>query len=347
MNRLVSLVSSDVVQGLVLGGVLLGVLWRSWRGRFMSLMPRRTATDNDQPLLMTYYTKGHDVTHLASGVKEEVPYAIFMTMHKAGAKQEVWAPEGSLVYRIELPFQTNAHLVGLSTSYASGLYEAASFVASQGLEPVELEGDFSRVFSLYAAPGQQAQARYVFDPVAMEFVMEYCKNSFWEIAGDEMYFASEPGQIKDDVIANSVHFVRHIEPALVKLLPGGAVAGVRHDSPYGQFHGPALHCPLCAQPMTIGEYWQECPNGHGRLLFAGNLVKLRQGKIAPNEAVATAAGGGAAQDGARPAYIRCPHCGNAMTPVDYQLTGVVIDVCTHCAYRWCDAAELTKIAPKA
>ena len=41
--------------------------------------------------------------------------------------------------------------------------------------------------------------------------------------------------------------------------------------------------------------------------------------------------------------LYCPNCSNKMDKVDYNLTGIIIDSCTACPYRWLDAGEVAKI----
>ena len=42
--------------------------------------------------------------------------------------------------------------------------------------------------------------------------------------------------------------------------------------------------------------------------------------------------------------VICPNCQHPMVLVDYQDSGVEINSCEHCPYRWLDADEITELA---
>ncbi|QQS18042.1 zf-TFIIB domain-containing protein [Candidatus Saccharibacteria bacterium] len=45
----------------------------------------------------------------------------------------------------------------------------------------------------------------------------------------------------------------------------------------------------------------------------------------------------------RDSELVCPHCGAIMNRVDYNSTGIIIDSCIKCHYRWLDRGEFGKI----
>lgn len=319
--------------------IILAVIWynRNKSIRMMNFFRKNYETaDDEQPLLLSYYSRGLDLQNMASGKHKGVGYSVLMTLKPSMRLFETWAPPGALIYRIEMPFHTEAHIVGLSKKHRLALPEVESFVKANHLERVTLEGNFPDIFSLFAAPGQQTQARYVFDPAAMAYVADYCKNNFWEIAGDELYFVSERDHQAGNVIANSAEFIDQIRPALTSAFSGKKQA--KHEAPYGKYRGPVMKCPACATDLTQCTHWFECPSCNGHLLHGKDLIKANRGQIeAPENMSSTVT--------ERPSSIQCPHCQNPMTIVDYQFSGVHIDTCTKCPYRWCDAGELAKIMP--
>lgn len=100
-----------------------------------------------------------------------------------------------------------------------------------------------------------------------------------------------------------------------------------------------MKCPECAQTLkTFNRDCFVCSDGHGALIFNKHLrekdedlvSKIEQGEMLP---VSTQ----------RTHSIACPHCGTLMHQVDYNSTGIIIDSCLKCHYRWLDRGELRKI----
>lgn len=96
-------------------------------------------------------------------------------------------------------------------------------------------------------------------------------------------------------------------------------------------------CPLCKQTLQESNSALLCPTGHGALITGKLLSNIKeeasaqQGKSVGEDLVSTAK------------VISCPNCDYKMEKVDYNHTGVVIDTCTNCPYRWLDAGEIAKI----
>lgn len=105
-------------------------------------------------------------------------------------------------------------------------------------------------------------------------------------------------------------------------------------------YNPLMLCPACHEKLTeTGPDALICPQGHGALVTA----KLLRGDAVGDDAKVQAAE--AAQPGKdeRAGGMACPHCGALMTETNYVGSGVMIDVCLACPYRWLDAGELKKI----
>lgn len=95
-------------------------------------------------------------------------------------------------------------------------------------------------------------------------------------------------------------------------------------------------CPRCSKVLSRDDSASYCPDGHGYLLTSKSLRNLEDGRI--NEADYKA-------NKARNAHARarCPVCSEKMKPVDYCLSGIIIDSCSKCHHRWLDAGEITGI----
>jgi predicted RNA-binding Zn-ribbon protein involved in translation (DUF1610 family) len=298
-----------------------------------------TARDVKSGILFAFYTKGNMLLPADRGQVGKLYYDTYITMHGGPLFGEPVAPAGVIIFRVDMPFNTQAHLVGISAKEHAVKLSATAFVDESGLEPVELEGDFNNYFKLYAPADQQIHARYVFDPAAMQFVIDFCANHDWELVYDELYFTISADQDAGPLVAKSLEFIKQIQPAIVREFP--TEEALRQKVSYGEYRGNPLACPVCKKEMSYQTYWHECPDGHGRLLHAQKLLGFRIGTIKttitePTVAIAD-----------RKMHLNCPHCGNEMMPTQYVKRGLMIDSCTKCPYRWLDAGELAKILPKA
>lgn len=97
-----------------------------------------------------------------------------------------------------------------------------------------------------------------------------------------------------------------------------------------------MHCPRCNAALVRGRAWLACPSGHGFLINGSQMNSERKSDAAIEYTPSTSLTQGAD-------VLSCPSCGSVMTPTPYQSTGAVIDVCTHCAYRWLDGNEVAPI----
>src|SRR5436305_4122052 len=97
-----------------------------------------------------------------------------------------------------------------------------------------------------------------------------------------------------------------------------------------------MRCPICNSPLTETDGVFMCPLGHGTLMSGKLLGELKELNI-PDEAPSTLA-----QDTAKKS-LNCPHCSAPMQKVNYNDTGIIIDSCTNCPYRWLAAGEIEKI----
>ena len=232
---------------------------------------------------------------------------------------------------VDLPFTSRVHLVGIPKSLRGDV----TIMKSNHMEPVILEGDYPNYFLLYAETRQQTESRYVLDPAAMVFTVDFCQSFYWEIQDSTLYFA---GQHAMPSLAQIDDFVRHIRPAIESPNPNLTHAA---KLSYTKRSYRTLACPFCSEKLVEGEHLLECPAGHGCLLTGKQMLQLRN--LPARDIRAQLSHPPHAPD-ARPERIACPYCTHAMKPSTYQATSVVIDICDKCGYRWLDAGELTSLA---
>ena len=237
------------------------------------------------------------------------------------------------MYSIELPFTSGVHLLGCATD--SDMKIDIQTLGSS-MERVELEGDYSNYFTLYADKKQDAKNQYVLDPKAMLFTVDFCRNYNWEIIDDTLYFMNYSQLPSLDIVDE---FVSQIRPAVET--PSDRRANPYRMS-YTDFSGRTILCPLCSVELKEDEQWLECPNEHGGLVTGSQLMKLRQ-NLDANEHITAIDNGTAVGHAA----IVCPYCSSKMEATKYQSTNTEIDVCTKCMFRWVDSGELKLLANQA
>ena len=158
--------------------------------------------------------QGNYFTYVVSGVK------LFSDSQTVGT------------YAVELPFKSGAHIIGIPNSHRFS-------INSDVMEKVTLEGDYPSYFTLYADLLQQVQSRYVLDPSAMVFTVDFCQRFEWEILDDTLYFSSGAVLPSFDIIDT---FIDELGPAI-------EVASDRRKNPYKMSYiGTAVRtmfCPIC------------------------------------------------------------------------------------------------------
>ena len=288
----------------------------------------------DSSVLLAFYTDGTQLEKLHSGQIGDMNYTAIMASSNLSLDGSSSNP--ALIYQIELPFKTNIHLVGIPK--LTGVTQLDPAGRNSLMEPVVLEGDYRNYFTLYAEKGMQMQARYVLDPKAMLFTMDFCRSHNWEILKDTLYFVQTGGQAKDDntpMFDDIEKFVNEIQPALsVPLSP----LEEQQRTPYGQDRRTDLTCPVCQTVMLRDNSLYRCPNAHGVLLMANQLAAYKSGELASESAQTITPQVNKSAHGA----LLCPSCGTVMTPVPYNGSTTTIDSCTKCPYRWLDGKELLK-----
>jgi Zn-finger nucleic acid-binding protein len=289
----------------------------------------RKPTDADTPILLSYYTDSTMVMPLQQGKIGNLHYSAFATINTGGQIENPHT--GALLIRVELPFRTKIHLLGIPKNAGSMQLDP---VGNGVMEAIELEGDYSNYFHLYADTGADVEARYVLDPKAMLFTTDFCQSQAWELIRDELYFvqtsagqaAGDPTAVWDDVLL----FIAEIKPAVAdKDSPMQTIL----QAPYGQDRRQDLRCALCGSTLENHDVYFSCPKNDGILINGGHLEQLRQGEL--SIAMMKTLG-----DVARDHDITCAACGQKMQRVAYNGSSTIIDVCTNCPYRWLDRGEV-------
>lgn len=322
---------------LVVAIIVIGVaLWRKFSLR--RFVPGDNATLPDSPsdsAIISFYSAGHLLARAGSGTLDDMRFASYVTT-PAMDTSNAFTGGFAIINVLDLPFNTDTHMIGLSKQHGIDRVAFANFVQANGMERVELEGDFSDYFDLFAAKGEQIDVRSVLAPDAMAYVVDYCGQHFWEINRAEMYFVgSTEDKAAGDIFQEARDFVGKIKPALKPGQPGAPV--VHHEVAYGEYDGPPLKCPICSEPMASNNLWHVCPDAHGVLISGRELIGVRNGTIKIPVSVDKAVEHGA---------LTCPNCQHPMSLVDYEGTGVEIDSCENCPYRWLDANEIDRLVSK-
>ena len=228
------------------------------------------------------------------------------------------------MYAVYLPFQTSAHLLGLPRSDDSIKIPISK---SSSMEEVVLEGDYPNYFKLYADRGQQMESRYVLDPKAMVFTIDFCAGTHWEIVDNTLFFTGE-GKLPSFKVVDQ--FVKEIRPAIESAAPKDHTR-----ISYGHMNIADFYCPVCDEKLVNGQSWMECPNHHGFLVTGRQIKSLRDKMTYSPQKVAF--------DDGRTNGIKCPYCSQPMIATRYQYSDAMIDRCSKCIYRWVDKPEAEAI----
>ena len=272
----------------------------------------------DSPVLLVQSTQGELINGHQGNTPAGLPYTYLL------GSTNLFSNDTSIgVFAVYLPFQTKAHLVGLPRG--GDKIKLRSFKSA--MEPVELEGDYPQYFQLFADSGQQADSRYVLDPKAMVFTIDFCKDTYWEVANSTLYFFSDAQLPSFEVVDQ---FVEEIRPAVEISTPKD-----HSRFPYGHTPIAALLCPICGTRLVNGDSWMECPQSHGLLISGEQMRDYREKMISVGDRVAY-------RDG-RKEKLKCPYCGQHMISSRFQNTDITIDRCSKCIYRWIDTPEVAAV----
>jgi Zn-finger nucleic acid-binding protein len=101
-----------------------------------------------------------------------------------------------------------------------------------------------------------------------------------------------------------------------------------------------LKCPACSSTLNgllQGAY--VCNNAHG-VLLSGKLLASRNESLVQQLEIYDKRSNFSEKN---LDFMKCPNCNSIMTQVNYNHTGILIDSCVNCPYRWLDRGELRAI----
>ena len=190
----------------VIGCVFLVVYYKLWP-IYERYQAKRVVSGLSGPILLGYLLRADTMTSLASGTTPGgLPYNFILGM---GGIVGVDDTASIGLYTVELPFRAEAHIIGVARAISDPLHIAAS---RSSLAPLKLEGDYDQYFTLYVDESDQVDGRYVMDPGAMQFTIDFCRQYHWEIFESSLYFMSRTQVPSFDVLDE---FVASIRPAIV------------------------------------------------------------------------------------------------------------------------------------
>lgn len=309
---------------LVLLWALIGLPIRAFKRK------NRPAFLPNTAILLSYYTETvKQMLPLKKGKIGDMRYSAIAILGDMGGPTSNHA----LIFMVELPFTTRLHLLGIPKK--AGAVQLNPAWGGGIMERVHLEGDYNNYFSLFCEKGMQTQARYILDPKAMVFTLDFCQSHNWEIIGHELHFLQSGGMKSDEdptlMYKDIQKFVDEIRPALEIPFTEARYA---HLSPKVRIPVKKYRCPVCSGHLEEHSGYYACPKQHGMLLQGSKLPLVRSGEI-KNPSFG--------KSRTHQNKILCPVCGNPMQHVGYGGSDTIIDTCTRCPFRWLDAGEL---APK-
>lgn len=313
-----------ILYGLLAAYLIISVLYGLYRGVYLRIVTKNT------PILFLYYAQNGRFVPIHKVKRDGLSIFVYRSFKVDGKGKS------ATMFSVYLPFKTNIHLLAITKRDDMSQFRIDKI--DSVMEPVSLEGDYHNYFTLYAEKNTQMEARYVLDPKAMAFTIDFCKSHSWEIRESEFYFVQEdvPNLKGDDTSMwdDINRFIKEIKPAVTTPLSNEEL---RIRNPYGSAvqHKDSITCPVCRVKLTeTSDEVYECHSGHGCLLHGSDLIKLRKKKLKlefTKENNSTT----------NHKNIDCPSCGSAMQKVPYAMTSVMIDSCNNCQFRWLDSGELT------
>ena len=303
--------------------VIASIAFGLYRGVYLKIIKKNI------PILFLYYTLNSRFLPIHKIEKDDSTVYVYSSFNLNDGRS-------ATMFLVQLPFKTKIHLLAITKREDSSQFRIEKI--NSVMESVDLEGDYDDYFTLYAEMGMQTESRYVLDPNAMAFTIDFCKSHSWEIRESEFYFVQE-NVTNSDGDSTSMwedidQFIKEIKPAIATPLTDDEL---RIRNPYGSAvqKSDKIICPTCDTKLseTYDEVY-ECPNGHGCLLHGSDMLKLRKKELLLKfTAVSNITRANTTID--------CPSCGIKMEKVSYAYTSKDIDICNNCQFRWLDAGELT------
>ena len=304
--------------------LIISALYGLYRGVYLKIVTKNT------PILFLYYTQKGRFVPIHKVKRDGLTIFIYRSFKIDGGSRS------ATMFSVYLPFKTKVHLLGITKRDDMSQFRIDK--VNSVMEPVSLEGDYDKYFTLYAEKNTQMEARYVLDPKAMAFTIDFCKSHSWEIRESELYFVQEdvPNLKGDDTSMwdDINQFIKEIKPAVTTPLSDEEL---RIRNPYGSAvrQEDNITCPVCdVKLIETSDEVYECSSGHGCLLHGSDLIKLRKKELKLKHTKES-------KSTTNHKNIICPSCGETMEKVSYAMTPTLIDSCSNCQFRWLDGGELT------
>lgn len=292
-----------------------------------------TATTAQTSALLAYFRAGHTLINAGGNVIDGMRYNMYLTDQRSTPNDDTYVAEPVVIYVLDLPFNTQAHLLGIVPSKSLDQPHFERFLQGYAIAALQtaptLLGD--RV-SVYGASGTQLRPEQPSDPAAAGLLAAYGASHLWELHDSELYVVVPDSGIGNSrFIIDSQQFAAHLR----SLLPPPATDApvVHHEVLFDIYDGPALVCPICRKPMQLNdEVWFNCVDGHGVLLSSREFGSLAAGKLRPNLDPRAAVHHGP---------LACPHCTYALSAKRYAKG--TIENCDNCTFCWIDADQIPLI----
>src|SRR5690606_874402 len=147
--------------------------------------PSKSVNTKGASALLSFYTRLGAITPVGEGTVAGMHYMAYLSL-----------TDKAVIYRVELPFGSKAHLLGVPKLSDSKQIDPTG--PGSVFEKVSLEGDYDSYFGLYCQKGQQVDTRYFLDPKTMAFTVDFCQSHSWELIDSELYFAQTGRNHPDD-----------------------------------------------------------------------------------------------------------------------------------------------------
>lgn len=278
-------------------------------------------------ILFSYMSQHGEILELADGYTPGNMWYSYLV-----ALDNTYSNEATLgIYSVELPFVSAAHIVGIAhlTDYTPAIS------LDIPMEELKLEGNYAKHFSAYTESGMQASSRYVLDPAAMNFTIDFCAKYHWEIVGSYLYFLCYKEVPSFEIVDT---FVTKIRPAIVQK---NDVRDNAANLPYTFNPARRIQCPICQQRMVAANNSLSCANHHGSLLTGKQIFELRDN--ASLSVKVNALKISSLPDISSETHLTCTYCGAPMTHKWLEGTKLYVDDCTKCQFWWIDQDQLEQL----
>lgn len=300
---------------------------------------RRTSTPPEDPYrartpqasaLAAYYSRGHDLITPGSGTSDGLRYGIYITSPLRAGNIEAYVEQSSVLYVLDLPFNTGVHLLGVNRTYPLNRLHLDTFLQTIGMAKVQLDPTMAEDCDIYTGREHAFQVQSALDPDALSFVRHYWRTHVWELHDSELYVVVPEHAIGDSSFVIESHsFVEAIRPVLPAASANAPI--VHREIPFDIYDGPAMRCPICQKHMVLQDSaWFRCKHGHGLLVTDREIERLIANKFPRRIDVNAIMHHGP---------LTCPSCHYPMEITRYNSSALEINKCINCRFSWVDTDD--------